>query len=95
MLRSITWDQFLEWRTFETLEPFGEERADYRSSHIVQTLVNLARDPRKHPDGFPLSDFLLGWGDMPQRQVQTAQTVELHIDAWIASHNAIVAAKAK
>jgi hypothetical protein len=97
MLRSMTWEQFLEWRTFENLEPFGEERNDYRSAHIVQTLVNLARDAKKYPNGFPLSEFLLGWGDMPvaMKQPQDVKTLELHIDTWIAGHNLALEAKQK
>ena len=63
MLRVITARQLREWMAYGELEPFGEERADYRTASIVQMLANINRDPKKHPDGFKIEDFLLRFGD--------------------------------
>jgi hypothetical protein len=63
MLRSITARQLQEWMTFSELEPFGEERGDYRAASIVQVIANVNRDSKKHPDAFPIADFLLRFGD--------------------------------
>lgn len=94
MLRSISWEQFLEWQAYFELEPFGEERGDFRSGQIVQALWNIARDPKRNPDGWPLSEFLLTFGDTPRRIVeQSVETQELLIDSWIIGHNAALAAK--
>lgn len=94
MLRGISWSQFLEWQAFETLEPFGEERDDYRAASIVQALWNIARDTKQNPNGWPLTDFLLSFGDAPSRRVQqTLATQELLVDSWIDGHNAVVLAK--
>jgi hypothetical protein len=63
MLRSITATQFMTWQAYAALEPFGEERDDYRAASIVQMLANVNRDPKKHKDGFAITDFLLRFGD--------------------------------
>lgn len=48
---------------------------DIRIAHVVQTLANINRDPKKHPQGFPLTDFILPFGDLPNKvkQKQTWQ----------------------
>jgi len=75
MLRLITARQFLTWAAYEELEPFGEERADYRAASIVQTIVNMNRDTKKHPRPFDIEDFVLRFGDStaPKKKQQTWQ----------------------
>jgi hypothetical protein len=65
MLRSITALQWREWEIYSELAPFAEERADYRAAWIVQTLVNLAIDRKKHPRGFSIDEVMneLKFGD--------------------------------
>lgn len=95
MLREITWPEFLEWQAFETLEPFESERADWRSAQVAQALWNIARDQKKNPNGWPLSDFILPFGDAPRPEAvtQTLETQELLIDSWVAGTNAVFAKK--
>lgn len=95
MLREITWPQFLEWRMYDDLEPFGEERDDYRFASICQALWNIARDTKKYPNGFPLSDFLVAFGDTPRPEPETQSVAyqEQLIDAWVFTNNAILAAQ--
>lgn len=95
MLRSISWEQFLEWEHFSTVEPFGEERDDIRFASVVQALWNIARDTKACPNGWPLEDFILSFGDAPRRkeEKQSIETQELLIDNWIGGHNAALAAK--
>lgn len=70
MLREITWEHFCEWRAYDELEPLGDDRADIRTAHIVQTLVNLHRGKNREP--YKLSEFVLPFGDykrpVPQQQ---------------------------
>lgn len=54
---------FLRWRYFSELEPFGELRQDYRAASIVQALYNLQRDTKKHKDPFPITEFVLKFGE--------------------------------
>lgn len=89
MLDEITWPQFCEWRAYDALEPFGEERGDYRSAQIVQALWNIARDVKKNPNGWPITEFLLSFGDQPSRHVQQSiETQTLLLESWIGAHNA-------
>ena len=96
MVAGLTWADLLEWQEYARLEPFDEERADARSAQIVQALYNLFADRRGYPDGFPLADFLLIFGDAeaPPRTEKPKQDLayqEMLIDAWCDTQNAIVA----
>ena len=97
MLRSMSSSQLMEWVAYDSLEPIGEERGDYRTAAIRQDLWNIHRDAKIHPKGFPMSDFVLKWGDDIEGEVieskQDLATLELHIDAWIGGHNAVLEAK--
>jgi hypothetical protein len=53
--------QLREWRAYYDLEPFGEERADYRAASIVATLVNLNR--RRGTPPRPVTEFVLQFGE--------------------------------
>ena len=47
MLDSMPYRLFREWIAYSELEPFGEERADYRSAQIVWMLANIHRGKGK------------------------------------------------
>lgn len=61
MLRSISMRQFIEWQVFSEVEPFDETRADYRTSAIIATLMNIYR--KKRAKAIKLSDVALLFGD--------------------------------
>lgn len=64
MLRSLTWQQLVEWELFTRLEGgFEEDRADYRAASIASMIANTNRDPKKHPAPWPMTDFLVQFGD--------------------------------
>lgn len=42
MLGRLTSEQFAEWMAYYSLEPFGEERADFRAGIIASEIVNMA-----------------------------------------------------
>lgn len=88
MLRSITWKKFLEWRAFEDLEPFAEDRADWHHAHIVQAIIR---------DGKPLRDFMLNLGDyqVSQPVAQPLAYQERLIDTWVTLTNEVYKAKRK
>lgn len=98
MLASMTTTQFNEWRVYDELEPFGEERMDWRIASVCQALWNIARDTVKHPRPWPVSDFLLAFGDTPMPEVvvvvQPLNHQERLIDTWVITHNLALEAKA-
>lgn len=60
MLDGMSSRELSEWFAYFQLEPFGEEREDYRTALIAQTVANTA--PRKRRKAFKLHDFLLRFG---------------------------------
>ena len=73
MLREITWQQFVEWSMYAEVEPFDELRMDYRFASIVQALYNINRDPKRHKQPFPITEFLLKFGAAEAKPAQTWQ----------------------
>jgi hypothetical protein len=72
MMRRMPAPLIAEWAAFDALEPFGEERADLRTSALLQTMVNLQRNQKRYPRPFPLEDFILRFGDAaPAAPVKT------------------------
>ena len=57
MLASMTVHQFNLWRHYEALEPFEEQRQDWRSAFIASILVNTHR--KKGSAAQPLKNFRL------------------------------------
>ena len=57
MLESMTPDQMVEWMVYESLEPFGDVRADLRAGIVASTIANVHRDP-KRTRAFKPSDFM-------------------------------------
>lgn len=41
MLREISSEQLWEWMAFAELEPFGEDREDYRTGAVVAAIYNV------------------------------------------------------
>ena len=74
LLRSLTLDEFRRWRAFAYLEPWDETRADYRAASIVWAIVNMNRDAKKHPTPYPLTDFLLKFGEAMEAQKPKGKT---------------------
>ena len=76
MLEQISYEQFLEWRAYDELDPFGEERQDIRIADIVTTLVNLNRRP--HTNAYTRDTFMLYFGDAerPKKQAQSWQEMK-------------------
>jgi len=73
ILRGLTAKQFRGWEIYYELEPFNEERADYRAASICATLANVNRGKNQRP--YKTEDFLLRFGDRgeEERPKQTRQ----------------------
>ncbi len=46
------------WTAYESLEPFGERRADLRNGILAATMANLLGDRRRRPQGWSAGDFM-------------------------------------
>jgi hypothetical protein len=67
LLREMSYKEFRDWQIFDELEPFTQTRTDMLFASIVAAMYNLQRDRDKHPDAFPVSDFLMLFGDKIER----------------------------
>lgn len=65
MLRCFTYKSFAEIRAFKQLEPFAQQRADYRAASIVQMIFNMAVDVKNRKQ---LKDFVLKFGEQPEKK---------------------------
>lgn len=80
MLRGMSAIQWLHWKAYMSLAPFGEERDDIRAALVAQSIWNVQiakaqgawdASKRKHgsrPVMRPIDDFVLRFGDTPERQ---------------------------
>lgn len=72
MLRTMTAKQFRAWEMYAEMEPFGEERADFRAASIVQMIYNVNRG--KGVRAIKLDQCLLRFGEPPEsKPAQTSQ----------------------
>lgn len=61
--------EFAEWMAYSRIEPWGEERADYRAALICKISADIATPKGKQP--MKLQDFLLKFDREPK--VQTTE----------------------
>jgi len=91
MLREMSSSLISEWQVYDELDPFGEERDDYRFASIP---LGVRREIKGGT--MRLLDFMVPFGDSVVAQSRVQQSVEYQervIEAWITGSNAIFAAK--
>lgn len=91
MLRRITFPQFVEWLGYMALEPFGEERMDWRFATLSALLANIHRDTKKRWKPYEAKEFLLRFG-LPPAPTRT-QTGKEQFEAWmliLGDHKAVL-----
>ena len=66
MLAGISSRQLAEWMAYAAVEPFGEERADYRLAYALSVIVNLFRGKDDPP--VKVADLLPRVGVLAQEE---------------------------
>jgi hypothetical protein len=62
---------------YEQLTPFTQDREEYRFASVVSMLANINRDSKKQKEPWPLDQFVLRFGDMPEpTSLKKKQSVE-------------------
>ena len=74
--------EFAEWIAFGNLEPFGEERADWRIAQLCTLVANMFRGKGRMAR---MRDFMLR-PKAPRKQ--TPQEIAAVMRAYTAAHNA-------
>lgn len=59
LLASMSAREFTEWMAFDSLEPFGDQRADLRAGIVAATVVNSNPWRKKGSRAARPSDFML------------------------------------
>lgn len=55
----MPYSEFVEWLAFSRIEPFGEERADWRAALVASVIAEVHRGRTKRRKPFQPKDFLL------------------------------------
>lgn len=71
MLAGMSSRQFSEWMAYAAVEPFGEEREDYRLAHGLAVIVNLFRGKNDQP--VRLADLLPRVGVLAEEPGEPAE----------------------
>lgn len=70
MLKRMTFDDLMWWRAYEVVEPFGEQRDDFRAASICAATMNAALLRTGVKQRFSPSDFLLEFKEGPPPRQQ-------------------------
>lgn len=72
MLDRMSFDDFLNWRAFDLIEPFGDRRADYHAASICAAVFNAALMRGGSRKRVRVSDFLLEFKDAVTKVAEEA-----------------------
>lgn len=75
--------EFAEWQAYYTIEPFGEERADYRNAILCTLIANALRG--KHGWTAKPKDFMPDFTETERRQ--TPSDFRARMNLYAALHN--------
>lgn len=73
MLRRMTYDDFMWWKCYEQVEPFGEVRDDFRAASVCAAAMNAAL-VGKTRTRFSANDFLLKFKEVEAEIAKTTTT---------------------
>jgi hypothetical protein len=85
MLRGMTTRQLTEWRAYADLEPFDEEREDYRAASIVHAIRNAFR--KKGAPPISLKECVVQFGadaEKPKTIEQSRSQIKRTMDFLVA-----------
>jgi len=72
LLQRVSSRELTEWMMYYQMEPFGTDVDMYGHAMTTSTLLNVYRDPKKHPDPIQPRDVMPHWDqtDIVERQIQ-------------------------
>lgn len=75
---NMTIDEFMLWAVYMQMEPFGDDRADWRAAMQMAQTANMNRGRSKAP--IPVTKFLPKFG-RGRRRAQTMEEMEAALNA--------------
>ena len=76
---TMTVDEFLLWAVYMQMEPFGDDRADWRNAMAMAQVANMNRKRGSGP--IAVHKFLPRFGSR-KRRAQTMEEMSAALDAW-------------
>ena len=80
--------EIAEWMAYDSVEPFGEDRADLRAGIIASTIANVNRESKRK--AFVPRDFMPDFDSKP-KPAQSQQEMTAVMNQFMARQNAHVA----
>jgi hypothetical protein len=74
MLDSMSYEELCDWGLYFQIEPWGEWRDDLRSAQVAAVIANANRDPKRRPEAFQITDFML----FEKREEEYRRELEAH-----------------
>lgn len=71
-----------EWMAFDQLEPDPLPRLEFMLAKLMAMYGNSHRDPKRHPEFYRISDFMLERFDTPTQPHQTPEQAYGMVKAW-------------
>jgi hypothetical protein len=90
LMTRISAREFVEWRAYYSLEPFGAERDAAHAGVISATVANFYGF-RKPGDVFKPSDFMVDYLDAPEPEPSEEQREKLQAQRELALYAGLVA----
>lgn len=80
MLKGMTAKQFIGWENYSIIDPFDEQRADYRAAQIVAMLAEVNRNHKKRKNPYTIDEFLLQFKELkaPTREQSLAERKNIY-----------------
>lgn len=84
LLEQLTSSQITEWWAYDTVDPIGERRDDYRFSYMFSLLTNLVirATGKKNAKLTKVDDFLFKWNAPSEKQKQTVEEMTSRLLAF-------------
>jgi hypothetical protein len=77
MMARMSYEEFMEWMIFDSIEPFGDRRADIHIGIIRATLANLFARKNESSPVFQPEDMTPKFGPQPERPAQTPEQMKM------------------
>lgn len=84
MLDRMSFDDFLNWRAFDLIEPFGDRRADYHAASVCAAVFNAALMRGGSKKRVRVSDFLLEFKDAVTKVEEAGPNAGWQRMKWLA-----------
>jgi len=95
MLDGMTYKHLNEWRAYRSINPFGDERADWRIAKLAALLAEIHRNTRTRTQPYQPHEFLLDFEKKIPTRRQSSRDIFDNFLIAAGDHAAIRALKGK